>query len=105
MKYIFLIFLIFIQSKNVLAVEAYFDLSEKEIQIQTDFNGKEIIIFGIFEEEEDTIITIQGPEKDNKLITLIEWPQLIAEKENVKSINLIFSYLNNLNDRIVDIKV
>tara|TARA_B110000003_G_C16306502_1_gene401008 strand:+ start:63 stop:512 length:450 start_codon:yes stop_codon:yes gene_type:complete len=44
-------------------------------------------------------------EKDNKLITLIEWPQLIAEKENVKSINLIFSYLNNLNDRIVDIKV
>ena len=25
----------------------YFDLSEEEIQIETDFNGKEIIIFGI----------------------------------------------------------
>ncbi len=44
-------------------------------------------------------------EKDIKLITLIEWPQLIADTKDVKSINLIFSYLNNLNDRNVEIKV
>ncbi len=44
-------------------------------------------------------------EKDNKTITLIEWPQLIADVENIKSIDLTFSYLNNLNDRSVDIKV
>ena len=44
-------------------------------------------------------------EKDNKLITLIEWPQLIADKQDIKSIDLTFSYLNNLNDRSVDIKV
>ena len=44
-------------------------------------------------------------EKDSKTITLIEWPQLIADVENIKSIDLTFSYLNNLNDRIVDIKV
>ena len=44
-------------------------------------------------------------EKDNKLITLIEWPQLIADMHDVKSINLTFSYLNDLNDRSVDIKV
>jgi len=43
-------------------------------------------------------------EKDNKLITLIEWPQLIADTQNIKSINLTFSYLNDLNDRSLDIK-
>ena len=44
-------------------------------------------------------------EKDNKLITLIEWPQLIADKQDIKFITLIFNYLNQLNDRTVDIKV
>ena len=44
-------------------------------------------------------------EKDNKLITLIEWPQLIADKQDIKFITLTFNYLNELNDRTVDIKV
>ena len=44
-------------------------------------------------------------EKDNKLITLIEWPQLIADKQDIKLITLTFNYLNQLNDRTVDIKV
>ena len=44
-------------------------------------------------------------EKDNKLITLIEWPQLIADKQGIKFIALTFNYLNDLNDRTVDIKV
>ena len=44
-------------------------------------------------------------EKDNKLITLIEWPQLIADKQDIKPITLTFNYLNQLNDRTVDIKV
>jgi len=44
-------------------------------------------------------------EKDNKLITLIEWPQLLTDAENIKSIDLTFNYLNDLNDRSVDIKV
>ena len=44
-------------------------------------------------------------EKNNKLITLIEWPQLIADKQDIKFINLTFNYLNQLNDRTVDIKV
>ncbi len=44
-------------------------------------------------------------EKDNKLITLIEWPQLIADKQDIKFISLTFNYLNDLNDRSVDIKV
>jgi len=44
-------------------------------------------------------------EKDNKLITLIEWPQLIADKQDIKFITLTFNYSNQLNDRTVDIKV
>ena len=44
-------------------------------------------------------------EKDNKLITLIEWPQLIADKQDIKFITLTFNYLNQLNDRTIDIKV
>ena len=44
-------------------------------------------------------------EKDNKLITLIEWPQLIADKQDIKFISLTFNYLNDLNDRTVDIKI
>ena len=44
-------------------------------------------------------------ETDNKLITLIEWPQLIADKQDIKFITLTFNYLNQLNDSNVDIKV
>ena len=44
-------------------------------------------------------------EKDNKLITLIEWPQLIANIQGIRSITLTFNYLNDLNDRSVNIKV
>ena len=44
-------------------------------------------------------------EKDNKLITLIEWPQLITDTRDIKFIALTFNYLNDLNDRRVDIKV
>ena len=44
-------------------------------------------------------------EKDNKLITFIEWPQLVDDKKDIKFIALTFNYLNDLNDRSVDIKV
>ena len=32
-------------------------------------------------------------------ITLIEWPQLISKKKSIKTIDLIFSYENELNNR------
>ena len=65
-KILFLIFFIF--CKHTFASEVYFDLSEKEIQIETDFRGKEIIIFGTLEINEETIITIEGPKKDSKMM-------------------------------------
>tara|TARA_B110000438_G_C15661842_1_gene584245 strand:- start:190 stop:921 length:732 start_codon:yes stop_codon:yes gene_type:complete len=63
-----IIFIILIFFSNCFAKESYFDLSEKEIQIQTDFNGKEIIIFGTMDENFDTIISIKGPDKDTKVL-------------------------------------
>ena len=64
-KFIFLfIFFNTFTNKLVLGEEAYFDLSDNEIQIQTDFNGKEVIIFGLTDPELDTILTIKGPNKD-----------------------------------------
>lgn len=66
-KFIILIIILFLNLET-LAGEAYFDLSEKEIQIQTNFNGKEIIIFGVFEKNEDIILTIKGPSRDAKVM-------------------------------------
>ena len=58
----FVFIIVFFFTKAILA-EAYFDLSQNNIKIKTDFNGKEIIIFGILNDDQETIITIKGPQK------------------------------------------
>ncbi len=67
-KQIIIFLTIILGTNHLIAQETYFDTSEKEIQIQTDFNGKEIIIFGIIQENQDTIISIKGPEKDTRVL-------------------------------------
>ena len=52
---------------NTRAEEAYFDISDEEIKIETNFNGKEIIVFGLTDPKLDTILMIQGPKKNIKL--------------------------------------
>ena len=56
-------FFIFVFFAKIISAQAYFDLSENNIKIKTDFNGKEIIIFGILNDDQETLITIKGPEK------------------------------------------
>ena len=73
-----------------------------EYQVK-DIRIKHYDLFRISKKEEINNLDIF--EKDNKLITLIEWPQLIADTQEIKSIDLTFSYLNDLNDRSIDIKV
>ena len=73
-----------------------------EYQVK-DIRIKHYDLFRINRKEEINNLDIF--EKDNKLITLIEWPQLLTDTQNIKSINLTFNYLNDLNDRSVDIKV
>jgi len=55
--------LLFLFSNSVVA-EAYFDISENNIKIETNFIGKEVIIFGILNDDQETIMTIKGPEKN-----------------------------------------
>ena len=49
---------------NTVLAEAYFDISENNIKIETNFIGKEVIIFGILNDDQETIMTIKGPEKN-----------------------------------------
>ena len=72
-----------------------------EYQVK-DIRIKHYDLFRIHRKEDINNLDIF--EKDNKLITLIEWPQLIDDKD-IKFITLTFNYLNQLNDRSVDIKV
>ena len=53
-------------------------------------NKSEIINLDLFENNQNTI-------------TLIEWPQLIDKKKSIKTIDLIFSYKNDFNNRSVKI--
>ena len=73
-----------------------------EYQVK-DIRIKHYDLFRINKKEDTNSLDIF--EKDNKLITLIEWPQLIADTQDIKSIDLTFSYLNDLNDRSIEIKV
>ena len=55
---------LFLLNNKLLSQEAYFDISDQEIQIRTDFNGKEVIIFGLTDPSFNTILTIKGPKKN-----------------------------------------
>ena len=99
---IILIILSFSVIKNSNAEEIYFDLSEDNIEIKTDFNGKEIIIFGLLKEDHEALLTIKGPlsktkiqKKDRYLGIWINNKQIIYNK-----IPIIFflSSSNNIND-------
>ena len=63
----FILFFCVSISNTVLADKAYFDLSDEIIKIETNFTGKEIIIFGLADPLYDTILVIKGPKKDATL--------------------------------------
>ena len=65
--FLIVIIVIFVFSKSILGDQAYFDLSDNEIEIQTNFNGKEVIIFGLTDPKFDTILVIKGPSKNTKV--------------------------------------
>ena len=100
-KLITLILLVLIP--NAILAEAYFDISEDNIKIETNFNGKEVIIFGILNDGQETIMTIKGPQKNaviqkkerilgfwfnTKQITYNEIPSVffIASSKNIEDI-------------------
>lgn len=66
-KIILMILFCFIFPNILHAEKAYFDLSDEIIKIQTNFKGREVIIFGLANPNYDTILVIKGPKKDAKL--------------------------------------
>ncbi len=53
--------------------------------------------------KESEINKIDLFEKDSNDISLIEWPELLNKNRSIKSINLIFTYENDFNNRYVKI--
>ena len=53
--------------------------------------------------DESEIKNLDLFENNQSTITLIEWPQLISKNKSIKTIDLIFSYENELNNRSVKI--
>ena len=43
-------------------------------------------------------------ENNKKVITLVEWPQLLKNNNKAKSIDLLFTYEHDLTNRIVEVK-
>ena len=60
----FIAFILLFLFSNAVVAEAYFDISENNIKIETNFIGKEVIVFGILNDDQETIMTIKGPEKN-----------------------------------------
>jgi len=60
-KYLSIFFALLFLPLSIEAKEVYFDLSEDNIEIKTDFDGKEIIIFGLLQDNHQTLLTIKGP--------------------------------------------
>jgi len=73
-------------------------LNEYEIN---DLAIKHYDLFRLKDESE--ITTLDLFENSQNSITLVEWPQLINKKKLIKTIDLIFSYENELNNRSITI--
>ena len=105
-------FILLVFFSNTALAEAYFDISENNIKIETNFIGKEVIIFGILNDDQETIMTIKGPEKNaviqkkerilgfwfnTKKITYNDIPSIffIASSNNIKDILPASSIIKN----------
>jgi len=69
-----------------------------------DINDLVIKHYDLFRLKDKSEITnLDLFENNQNTITLIEWPQLISKNKSIKTIDLIFSYENELNNRSVNI--
>ena len=69
-----------------------------------DINDLVIKHYDLFRlKDESEIKNLDLFENNQSTITLIEWPQLISKNKSIKTIDLIFSYENELNNISVKI--
>ena len=70
-----------------------------------DLDGLTIKHYDLFRiKDKSEIINLDILSNNQNTITLIEWPQLIEKKNSIKTIDMIFDYENELNNRTVKIK-
>ena len=68
------------------AQKAYFDLSQNEISIDTNFKGQELILFGLTEADHDIVVIVRGP-KEN--LTVRNKKRILGFWFNTKSVTYI----------------
>ena len=73
--------------------------------IEYDLGGLTIKHYDLFRiKDKSEIINLDIFNNDQNTITLIEWPQLIDKENSIETINMIFNYENELNNRSVKIE-
>ena len=70
-----------------------------------DLDGLIIKHYDLFRiKDKSEIINLDILNNDQNTITLIEWPQLIDKENSIETIDMIFSYENELNNRSIKIE-
>ena len=90
-------------NKKILTTE----VTSPTFNLLNEYEIKDIIIkhYDLFRlKDKSEIINLDLFDNNQKVITLIEWPQLIDKENIIKSINLFFKYENELNNRSVQIE-
>ena len=82
------------------------EVSSPTFNLLNEYDIKDLVIkhydlFRLKDESEIKNLDLFG--NNQSTITLIEWPQLISKNKSIKTIDLIFSYENELNNRSVKI--
>ena len=70
-----------------------------------DLDGLTIKHYDLFRiKDKAEIINLDIFSNNQNTITLIEWPQLIDKENSIETIDMIFNYENELNNRSIKIK-
>ena len=82
------------------------EVTSPTFNLLNEYDIKDLVIkhydlFRLKDESEIKNLDLLG--NNQNTITLIEWPQLISKNKSIKTIDLIFSYENELNNRSVKI--
>ena len=82
------------------------EVTSPTFNLLNEYDIKDLVIkhydlFRLKDESEIKNLDLFG--NNQSTITLIEWPQLISKNKSIKTIDLIFNYENELNNRSVKI--
>ena len=93
-----------IQKKNKVKLS---EVPSPTFNLLNEYELKDLVIkhYDLFRlKDKSEIKNLDLFDNNPKIITLIEWPQLIDKENVIKSINLVFKYENEFNNRSVKIE-